>query len=543
MINISIIIPCYNNEDTLIDCLESCLNQTFDKSKYEIICVNDGSTDLTSKILLKYSLNYDNIVVIKKEHSGKADAINMGIKKSNGFFIMLLDPLYTCVENRLETQHNIMINNQTIDITFGGYIDTNTMFIPSYTELTFDELLITHEPILSTLMIRKDTLDSLPFMFENYYGNACDFKFICSCVKSGYNVKGYTQIFVTTNNTAHKHDVKQINRITNLYLNDKFTNKRELTVIIPFNNENIEIEKTIQSIFATTKHTKILLINDHSTDDYYYENLQYIYDNVSYHFNEERVGVAESRNIGVNLIDTEYFVLLDGHMRFYEDDWDLRIINLLKKYNNSIISSGTSVITKVINDENYFYIGEEDINKVSKTYGAKINLDNTQPRCFGSKWNTTELYKNEDNLIEIPSVLGAFYACSKTHWNNIHGLNGLVVYGLDEAMMSIKTWMYGGKCYVLDDFYVGHIYRKSMPYHVSNIDVAYNEYVCIKIFIPEEQQQSYIDNLYNRLDTKAQQALDDYIENHKNDLDIEIKYINENKVKSFESFKTFNDSL
>ena len=52
-IKISIIVPCYNVEKYLEDCLNSLLNQTF--KDYEIICINDGSTDSTLDILEQYS--------------------------------------------------------------------------------------------------------------------------------------------------------------------------------------------------------------------------------------------------------------------------------------------------------------------------------------------------------------------------------------------------------------------------------------------------------------------------------------------------------
>ncbi|MDE7321822.1 MAG: glycosyltransferase family 2 protein [Lachnospiraceae bacterium] len=52
-INVSIIIPIYNGERYLSECLDSCVNQTM--KDIEIICINDGSTDATESILKKYS--------------------------------------------------------------------------------------------------------------------------------------------------------------------------------------------------------------------------------------------------------------------------------------------------------------------------------------------------------------------------------------------------------------------------------------------------------------------------------------------------------
>lgn len=86
---LSVIIPAYNCESTLSDTIESVLNQ---KCKdYEIIIVNDGSTDNTDSICLDYKNKYNNIKYIKKDNSGVSDTRNVGIKNANGLYIAFLD--------------------------------------------------------------------------------------------------------------------------------------------------------------------------------------------------------------------------------------------------------------------------------------------------------------------------------------------------------------------------------------------------------------------------------------------------------------------
>jgi len=58
---LSIVIPIYNDEKYIRECLNSCLNQDIPHDDYEIICVDDGSTDRTPEILQKYESQYDNI--------------------------------------------------------------------------------------------------------------------------------------------------------------------------------------------------------------------------------------------------------------------------------------------------------------------------------------------------------------------------------------------------------------------------------------------------------------------------------------------------
>jgi len=85
----SIIIPVYNVEDYLEECIKSVLSQDF--SDYEIILVDDGSTDNSGNICDNYRNNYEKIKVIHKENGGSSSARNEGIKKAVGRYILFLD--------------------------------------------------------------------------------------------------------------------------------------------------------------------------------------------------------------------------------------------------------------------------------------------------------------------------------------------------------------------------------------------------------------------------------------------------------------------
>ena len=85
----SIIIPVYNVEAFLSKCLDSALCQTY--KNYEIIAVNDGSTDSSRKILSQYECKNSKIKVIDQENKGLGGARNTGIQYANGEFIFFLD--------------------------------------------------------------------------------------------------------------------------------------------------------------------------------------------------------------------------------------------------------------------------------------------------------------------------------------------------------------------------------------------------------------------------------------------------------------------
>lgn len=89
MDTITVIIPVYNTAKYLEDCLDSVFNQTY--HKLEVIIVNDGSTDKSSEIIIKYAEKYSNMIYIDQENQGLSMARNAGLKLATGEFISFLD--------------------------------------------------------------------------------------------------------------------------------------------------------------------------------------------------------------------------------------------------------------------------------------------------------------------------------------------------------------------------------------------------------------------------------------------------------------------
>lgn len=89
-IRLSIIVPVYNVEQYLVKCIDSLLDQGIDQSEYEIILVDDGSTDLSGRICDSYACR-DNIRVIHQPNGGLSAARNTGIASAHGQFIQFVD--------------------------------------------------------------------------------------------------------------------------------------------------------------------------------------------------------------------------------------------------------------------------------------------------------------------------------------------------------------------------------------------------------------------------------------------------------------------
>ena len=86
---ISIIIPAYNAEKTISKCLDSIINQTY--KNLEIIVINDGSTDSTSKVISEYEKKDGRIKFIDNKNHGVSYTRNIGISNSTGEYINFVD--------------------------------------------------------------------------------------------------------------------------------------------------------------------------------------------------------------------------------------------------------------------------------------------------------------------------------------------------------------------------------------------------------------------------------------------------------------------
>ena len=104
MPKISVIVPVYNVERYLEECLNSIINQTF--SDIEIICVNDGSTDNSAEILKKYEKQDNRIKIVNKKNGGLSSARNIGMQFATGEFISFIDSDDWVDKTMLEKMYN-----------------------------------------------------------------------------------------------------------------------------------------------------------------------------------------------------------------------------------------------------------------------------------------------------------------------------------------------------------------------------------------------------------------------------------------------------
>lgn len=119
MKKLSVIIPVYNVEKYIEDCLYSVLNQTF--KEIEIILVNDGSTDNSALIIEQIGQEDDRIKIIKQKNQGLGSARNTGIKHSTTPYLIFIDSDDFIEKNMIEVLYTLAIRNDS-DIVKCRYI-------------------------------------------------------------------------------------------------------------------------------------------------------------------------------------------------------------------------------------------------------------------------------------------------------------------------------------------------------------------------------------------------------------------------------------
>ncbi len=153
---VSIVIPVYNAQDYLHECIDSALSQTYDKT--EIIIVDDGSTDNSPNILKKYE---NKIKIITKKNGGTASALNLGIKNMTGTWFKWLSADDVLYPNALEEMilESSKMDNKENTIFYSNYdiINSDGIIVEKFTEPNYNQL---------------ETFQQGVILLDHYFGNA-----------------------------------------------------------------------------------------------------------------------------------------------------------------------------------------------------------------------------------------------------------------------------------------------------------------------------------------------------------------------------------
>jgi glycosyltransferase involved in cell wall biosynthesis len=175
---ISIIMPAHNAEVYIAESIECVLKQTY--SEWELIVINDGSTDLTPEIVESYKQKENRITLINQTNKQLGAARNTGIKAARGNWIAFLDSDDIWIPNKLEKQIAASIKHPEADLIYtDGYIffeDDFNNFVPYPTqtgiftgaEMYKMEYIANYIPVLSVL-VKHDLVKRIGFQEERPY--------------------------------------------------------------------------------------------------------------------------------------------------------------------------------------------------------------------------------------------------------------------------------------------------------------------------------------------------------------------------------------
>lgn len=254
LINISIIIPIYNTDLFLKKCINSILNQTY--SNFELLLINDGSTDNSGVICDEYAKKDGRVKVFHKKNGGVSSARNYGLKRISGAWVTFIDSDDEISPNYLIDWYNLSIINPS-DVYFYSHKISTDFSVKKYTSKSYLTKLINFEvPASLWLGIYNAELFRNPNLLLNekihFYE---DFEFMYRILNKAKNVVFVNRNYYTYNKRDGSANHMEINEKVLSCLNicdylskDSIIDKKEANAI--------KIRFLMQTIFYLLKSKK-----------------------------------------------------------------------------------------------------------------------------------------------------------------------------------------------------------------------------------------------------------------------------------------------
>lgn len=200
---ISVVVPVYNASESVEATLQSIINQTY--KNFEILVINDGSTDDSQEVIEELMLTYPNIKLISQANAGVSSARNKGIENSSGKYISFLDSDDMFDPTFLEKMINSIVK-ASADYCYCGYNVISNNSIKKKRTANFAPKSPLKNYILgklklhtSTWLIKKDLLFENNIRFSENLNWGEDFEFFCKVLAygaTGSTVKEYLTYYV-----------------------------------------------------------------------------------------------------------------------------------------------------------------------------------------------------------------------------------------------------------------------------------------------------------------------------------------------------------
>lgn len=223
----SVIIPVYNVEKYLATCLDSVLLQDF--PDYEIIAVNDGSTDGSAEILREYEAKTDKLKVIFQENKGLGGARNTGIIHAQGDYLVFLDSDDYIKNDMLKELDRCLTAHEVDILAFDGVQVTedgktistmaNREYQQEYTDLTVKQFLL-FEPTACTKVYKRALFSQYRILFPErlwYEDFATTYRVALHSQKIGYLKKPFYYYVQQSGSITHSTNTARFTEITKAF--------------------------------------------------------------------------------------------------------------------------------------------------------------------------------------------------------------------------------------------------------------------------------------------------------------------------------------
>lgn len=147
MKQLSVIIPIYNVEKYVYECVDSVFRQGLDENIFEVIIVNDGTKDNSMSVIKEFIASHSNIIVITQENQGLSVARNKGLSIAEGEYILMLD------------SDDVLVDNSVLPLLGKALSTKADMIIADFTQMNDDEIVAIrgHHPIQKEIIARVAT--------------------------------------------------------------------------------------------------------------------------------------------------------------------------------------------------------------------------------------------------------------------------------------------------------------------------------------------------------------------------------------------------
>jgi glycosyltransferase involved in cell wall biosynthesis len=183
----SVVIPTYNNQFFISNAIKSAVNQNYDKNSYEIIVVDDGSSDNTDSVMKTILDSVDaDIKYFKKKNGGTASARNLGVSKASGEYIAFLDADDTYTPNKLNMSIDVLDKYYNVGIVYSDYVEKYPDHSVIRLKENFNIEKLYNQCIISTnSVVKKEALEKVGG-FDESFRYVEDYDLWCRIVMSGF---------------------------------------------------------------------------------------------------------------------------------------------------------------------------------------------------------------------------------------------------------------------------------------------------------------------------------------------------------------------